>query len=198
MWAVNSPAMDKILPPPSFSVPDMEFNPAITIDPSLHFDPFNSSLGLGLGAFGAGIKLDAMNPGAHGIPPEFMQQDKPFGFSAQGFPLLKDFAPTPTLAPAPVGGVPMGNLQQMAFNPGHIRRLSGTSSSESSSGASSMSPVPEHPRPSQMQSMQFASLTVDPAPNPNPSGATGDAAEDLAQKVRQNAGVMLAVPMSQA
>jgi hypothetical protein len=195
MWAVSSPAMEKMLPPSSFAIPDMDFNPAITIDPSLHFDAFGSSLGLGLGAFGAGINFDAMNPGAYGIPTEFIQQDNnPFGFSAQGFPLVKDFAPTPTFAPAPVG-VPVGGaLPQMAFNPGHVRRLSGTSSSESSSGASSMSPVLEHPRPSQMQSMQFASLTVDPTPNTG----TGDAAEDLAQKVRQSAGVMLAVPMSQA
>lgn len=153
---------------------DMDFNPALGMEPgALHYNPMH---------FGGSFDDPT---GFHGVSPELIPPQFAFTFQqallnagvTNGFP---SSASTSSLSS------PESNNKE--------RRLSVTSSS-SSSGAS-LSPV--------LESLSSPSSSYGSAPSPSPVKAEAapvavkalDPAAELAERVRQSAGVMLAVPMS--
>ena len=145
---------------------DMDFDPSLTIEPSaLHYDFAKVAQGM-----------------------NYPQDDQ---FNSYSTELLSGPFPFTFQEALVAGDMSSASASPTSYNKG--RRLSITSSS-SSSGAS-LSPVPESISSPQSAG---ASDSVQPkaeSSQPNANPYTSDPAAELAQRVRQSAGVMLAVPI---
>ncbi|PPR01359.1 hypothetical protein CVT24_006313 [Panaeolus cyanescens] len=161
---------------------DMDFTPSIAIEPSaLHqFDPMMMKFASQNLAFG-------YDDYASSLPPE-LQQQPGFNFS------FSSAALTPNSSFSSASSSSDASPQSFSKE----RRLSVTSAS-SSSGAS-LSPVPESiPSPATGYAsdvIQPKEETVQELPAATSSLLHDDPAAELAHRVRQSAGVMLAVPMN--
>ncbi|KAA1472989.1 hypothetical protein DENSPDRAFT_859722 [Dentipellis sp. KUC8613] len=153
---------------------DLDFSPSLAIEPSaLHFDNDKIFAGAGIGA---GVHPQGMYTGDQHAAQAFAA----FAYGAQPSQILNANGNVNTQ-------LPQQQQQQQHFSMAvpTQRRLSITSSS-SSSGAS-LSPIIEH---SSAASSSSSSLSA-----ASSTEQLNDPANELAQRVRQVAGVTLAVPM---
>jgi len=163
---------------------DYPYSSMMGIDPaSLHFNPAAANFGLG-GGFGL----------AQDVSTSFTDSYA----SASGFGFQQQQQQNSVIAPLFTQGL----SSPESFT--KERRLSVTSSSSSSVSGASLSPVPNHyntlsPPPSGYTS---DNVSTKDEPNPNLTSETmnshlntDDPAAELAHRVRQSAGVMLAVPV---
>jgi len=180
LWATNGieqspnvkPYLD-VLDFPDFNTMDMDFNPSMTLDPNaLQYDA------LKFGLSGLGFTYDD-SMGA-GISSDLLSGQYPFTFQSV-------LQASSEMALNPLSASPHVFVKE--------RRLSVTSSS-SSSGAS-LSPVPESlPSPANGYTSDSGQIKDEPASASGP--AVIDPVAELAQRVRESAGVMTAIPSSSA
>ncbi|KDR68370.1 hypothetical protein GALMADRAFT_146330 [Galerina marginata CBS 339.88] len=157
---------------------DMDFNPSMSIEPlALQYDPMKFANSMGF-AYDDQYGMLASNELLAGQFPFTFQFGGENGSAGEGTSMESEASEL---------------ASPQSF--GKERRLSVTSSS-SSSGAS-LSPVPESvPSPATGYGSDSASTSIQPKEESIPTNPfANDPAAELAERVRQSAGVMLAVPM---